>query len=186
MHVVKPLQSRAMIATVLLFSFLALEDHGAAKGVAEESDTVTVTAVVTDSTPPPGCEGFEAPITFAPTAIGVSLDLADLDLADSLQDTASIDLGIVEGQDANCDFIDGYVVFSESGFDSDLGAPSGFLTTSFTCDSAPISLVGGFFTCGPTLGGNPSFIDMTVTADPDFATEGTFSNRLNIALYAND
>lgn len=190
MDVVKLLQSRAMIATILLFSFLMLEDHGAARGI-DDSDQLTVTAQINEE--PPNCQGQDIDLSFSPAVDSTSGGSAEGIIYIELPNTSDViyvDFQIVDGYTEDCEDIFGSVTFSESGFvDQTDSLPVSFLDASFQCDmnQTPLTAdVNDVFSCG-VVGGqsSPVLLEMNVTADADSAYTGYFVNTLSIDLYAN-
>jgi hypothetical protein len=189
MDVVKLLQSRAMIATILLFSFLMLEDHGAARGI--DDSELTVTAQIDEE--PPICQGMGMPLSFSPAVDSTSGGSAEGIIYIELPNTSDViyvDFQIVDGYTEDCEDIFGSVTFSESGFvDQTDSSPVSFLDATFECDmnQTPLTAdINDVFSCG-VIGGqsSPVSLEMNVTADADSAYTGYFVNTLSIDLYAN-
>lgn len=189
MQTIKLRQSRTIISTLLLFSFLVLEEQGPARSV-DDNESLTVTAQVSQQAPL--CQGMQSAISFAPAidstggASGEGIIFLELP---NISDVIYIDFEIVDGYTENCDSVFGYVTFSESGFVDQANSLSvNFLEVGFRCDaSQPLSPdIQGIYSCGE-IGSlsSPLSLEMNVTADPDTAYSGYFGNTLSIDLYAN-
>lgn len=100
-----------------------------------------------------------------------------------------LDFGIAPGETENCDPIEGYVKFSQTGFRTS-GTPVNWLTTTFDCDFVYNRLTAdalGEFTCSGTNGASPVSSVITVVADAANAEAvGIVTNTLSISLFADD
>ena len=179
-----------MIATVLLFSFLMLEDHGAARGI-DDSDQLTVTAQIEEE--PPDCQSQEETLSFSPVIDPLSGGSGDGIIYIELPTTSDVIyvyFRINDGYSEDCEEIFGSVTFSESGFVDQADSESvSFLDASFYCDDenqTPLTASNNVFSCGVDGGqASPGSLEMNVTADANDAYSGYFVNTLSLNLSAN-